>query len=349
LGGGTLPKKLFITDCEGPLSVNDNAFELAGHFIPDGEKFFSEVSSYDDILVDEIKRPGYNAGDTLKLIIPFLIAYGADNQKIIDFSRENVMMVPGATETMSYVESIMPSFIVSTSYGQYIKALCDLTGFSFENTYFTQADLDTHVLSQEEKERLMEIKDIIVNGADFETMDKIFFEEIPQMEIGKILLEIKTVGGEGKKLAVEDILKKNNAFADSIMYVGDSITDVEPLNFAKENKGVSVSFNGNEYAINAADIAIISKNTIATSILIDLHSKFNSDYVRRFVEGYVIDPQRALANFRVSFQLLEEFEKIFASDLPVMELINDKNREELIKKSLLCRKELRGESIGNLG
>lgn len=349
MGGGTLPKKLFITDCEGPLSVNDNAFELAGHFIPDGEKFFSEVSSYDDILVDEIKRPGYNAGDTLKLIIPFLIAYGADNQKIIDFSRENVMMVPGATETMSYVESIMPSFIVSTSYGQYIKALCDLTGFSFENTYFTQADLDTHVLSQEEKERLMEIKDIIVNGADFETMDKIFFEEIPQMEIGKILLEIKTVGGEGKKLAVEDILKKNNAFADSIMYVGDSITDVEPLNFAKENKGVSVSFNGNEYAINAADIAIISKNTIATSILIDLHSKFNSDYVRRFVEGYVIDPQRALANFRVSFQLLEEFEKIFASDLPVMELINDKNREELIKKSLLCRKELRGESIGNLG
>jgi energy-converting hydrogenase A subunit R len=344
-----LPKKLFITDCEGPLSVNDNAFELAGHFIPDGEKFFSEVSSYDDILVDEIKRPGYNAGDTLKLIIPFLIAYGADNHKIIDFSRENVMMVPGAMETMSYVESIMPSFIVSTSYGQYIKALCDLTGFSFENTYFTQADLDTHVISQEEKERLMEIKDIIVSGADFETMDKIFFEEIPQMEIGKILLEIKTVGGEGKKLAVEDILKKNDASADSIMYVGDSITDVEPLNFAKENKGVSISFNGNEYAINAADIAIISKNTIATSILIDLHSKFNSDYVRRFVEGYVIDPQRALANFRVSFQLLEEFEKIFASDLPVMELINDENREELIKKSLLCRKELRGESIGNLG
>lgn len=344
-----MPKKLFITDCEGPLSVNDNAFELAGHFIPDGEKFFSEVSRYDDILVDEIKRPGYNAGDTLKLIIPFLIAYGADNHKIIDFSRENVMMVPGATKTMSYVESIMPSFIVSTSYGQYIKALCDVTGFSFENTYFTQADLDTHVISQEEKERLMEIKDIIVSGADFETMDKIFFEEIPQMEIGKILLEIKTVGGEGKKLAVDDILKKNNAPADSIMYVGDSITDVEPLNFAKENKGVSISFNGNEYAINAADIAIISKNTIATSILIDLHSKFNSDYVRRFVEGYVIDPQRALANFRVSFQLLEEFEKIFASDLPVMELINDENREELIKKSLLCRKELRGESIGNLG
>ena len=195
----------------------------------------------------------------------------------------------------------------------------------------------------------MEIKDIIVNGADFETMDKIFFEELPQMEIGKILCDVKTVGGEGKKLAVEDILKKNDASPDSVMYVGDSITDVEPLKFAKENNGVSVSFNGNEYAINAADIAIISKNTMATSILIDLHSKFNSDYVRRFVEGYAIDPQRALANFRVSFQLLEQFEEIFGSDLPIIELINDENREELIKKSLICRKELRGVSIGSLG
>ena len=154
MGGGTLPKKIFITDCEGPLSVNDNAFELAGHFIPDGEKFFSEVSHYDDVLVEEVKRPGYNAGDTLKLIIPFLKAYGVDNQKIIDFSRENVMMVPGATETMSYVESTMPSFIVSTSYGQYIKALCDLTGFSFENTYFTQADLDKHVLLPSRKAKI---------------------------------------------------------------------------------------------------------------------------------------------------------------------------------------------------
>ncbi|HSO26164.1 MAG TPA: energy-converting hydrogenase A, subunit R, partial [Methanobacteriaceae archaeon] len=70
-----MPKKIFITDCEGPLSINDNAFELAGHFIPQGENFFSKVSKYDDILVDEVKRPGYNAGDTLKLIIPFLIAY----------------------------------------------------------------------------------------------------------------------------------------------------------------------------------------------------------------------------------------------------------------------------------
>lgn len=347
-----MPKKIFITDCEGPLSINDNAFELAGHFIPQGENFFSKVSKYDDILVDEIKRSDYNAGDTLKLIIPFLIAYGVTNQKIIDYSRENVSLIEGAKETLSMLKSMMPSFIVSTSYGQYIKALCDITGFPFENTYFTQADLDKHPISTEEKERIMEIKDIIVDGADFATMDGIFFEEIPQMEIGKILSEVKTVGGEGKKLAVEDILERNNASPDSVMYVGDSITDVEPLKFVKDNKGVSVSFNGNEFALNAAEIAVISPHTITTSILADLHSKFNSDYVKQFVDGYSIDAQRALENFRVSFGLLDEFREVFGSediDLPVMELITDENREELIKKSMKCRKKVRGESIGGLG
>ncbi len=66
--------RVFVTDCEGPVSLNDNAYEAAAAFIPDGDRFFRKVSEFDDILADEIKRPGYNAGDTLKLIVPFLVA-----------------------------------------------------------------------------------------------------------------------------------------------------------------------------------------------------------------------------------------------------------------------------------
>ncbi|MGB4612149.1 MAG: energy-converting hydrogenase A, subunit R, partial [Methanothermobacter thermautotrophicus] len=29
--------RVFVTDCEGPISLNDNAFEAAAHFIPDGD------------------------------------------------------------------------------------------------------------------------------------------------------------------------------------------------------------------------------------------------------------------------------------------------------------------------
>ena len=45
-------EKSFITDCEGPLTLNDNAFELAANFIEDGGELFKILSLYDDYLVD---------------------------------------------------------------------------------------------------------------------------------------------------------------------------------------------------------------------------------------------------------------------------------------------------------
>ena len=69
----SLYKKSFITDCEGPLTLNDNAFELANHFIDNGGELFKILSLYDDYLVDEVKKPNYKAGNTLLLILPFFL------------------------------------------------------------------------------------------------------------------------------------------------------------------------------------------------------------------------------------------------------------------------------------
>ena len=55
-------EKSFITDCEGPLTLNDNAFELCAHFIEDGDELFKILSLYDDYLVDEVKKDNYKAG-----------------------------------------------------------------------------------------------------------------------------------------------------------------------------------------------------------------------------------------------------------------------------------------------
>ena len=57
-------RRLYVTDCEGPLTRNDNAQEIAAHFSPDGADLFARLSRYDDFLADVVRRPGYNAGDT---------------------------------------------------------------------------------------------------------------------------------------------------------------------------------------------------------------------------------------------------------------------------------------------
>ena len=101
--------RIFITDCEGPTSKNDNAMELAAHFIPQGEGFFALLSKYDDYLAYVEKRPGYKAGDTLRLILPFLKAFGATDKKIEEYSRANILLMPGAEETLHFVRKRMPA------------------------------------------------------------------------------------------------------------------------------------------------------------------------------------------------------------------------------------------------
>jgi energy-converting hydrogenase A subunit R len=60
-------------DLEGPLSPQDNAYELMKLF-PNGDKIFEVISRYDDLLTLE-EREDYEPGDTLALIVPFLILH----------------------------------------------------------------------------------------------------------------------------------------------------------------------------------------------------------------------------------------------------------------------------------
>lgn len=339
-------RRFFVSDCEGPLSVNDNAFELSGKYIDDGEKFFQIVSRYDDILADEIKRPGYNAGGTLKLILPFLKAYGATNEDITRFSEETILLVPGARDTLQFVYCTMPSFIVSTSYQQYIQALCNLTGFPFENTYSTLLDMDKYSLTPREETRLMELREDVLNDQSFENLEKIFWELIPQMSIGKIIEDVDPVGGEGKKETVKDIMERFQFQASDLMYVGDSITDVQPLRYALEKGGLSVAFNGNGYAIDETKIAIMADNTLPISILADLFNKGGREEVIEFVNQFKEEPQRALYDYPVDSQLARKYPKM--SNIQ-MSIVDDENREKIKEESLKYRKNVRGESIGGLG
>lgn len=337
-------RKFFVSDCEGPISINDNAFELSGYFIENGENFFKVISKYDDVLADVIKRQGYSAGGTLKLILPFLKAYGATNQKMTDFSMENVHLVPGAVETLNFIRNLMPSFIVSTSYEHYIRALCTVTGFPYENTYSTQLDIDSYKLSLTEEKKLKEFRRNIEERPEFEVLDEIFFKEIPSMDVGAVLEDVKTVGGENKKEAVQDIISRFKFKASDLMYVGDSITDVQPLRFAAENRGIGVSFNGNEYALNEAEIAVIADNNSILAVLADIFNSYNADTVLDFVVSYFQDPELALEG--VNPQLAERVKK---GKLPRMEIVTCENLDNLIEESTRFRKDLRGKAIGGLG
>jgi len=362
----TKNRRIFISDCEGPISKNDNAFELTSYFVPDGDHFFALISKYDDVLADVVKRPGYKAGDTLKLILPFLKAYGATNEKIKEYSSRNILLVPGARDTLRFVKNIMPSFIVSTSYEQYVSSLCNLVGFPYDNVYCTKLDIDKYEISEKELAMLRKIREEIsamemieipekarsvddFSQRDQETiqrLDEIFWEEIPRMESGKMLKEVNPVGGYEKAKAVQNIVDKLDSRLDNVMYVGDSITDVPPFQLVKKNGGLTISFNGNEYAIREAEIAVLSGNTIVTSVLAEAFSRLGKNHVMKLVKEW---SPSGLKKLCAAPMLLERMSKLYPRTLPKVEIITTDNRERLRKESSAFRKNVRGEAIGKLG
>lgn len=358
--------KLFVTDCEGPISKNDNAFELTSSIVPDGDSFFALVSKYDDVLADVVKKPGYKAGDTLRLILPFLKAFGATDKKIKDFSARDVLLVHGAKDTLTFVRKLMPSFIVSTSYEQYIASLCTLTSFPFENTYCTRLNIDKYDIGEKETKRLRELQREITalpmieipknansindfSQRDQETiqrLDEIFWQTIPKMESGRMLEEVNPVGGSEKARAVQDIVEKMKCSLDRVIYVGDSITDVPPLRLVRENGGLTVSFNGNDYAVRESDVAVLAGDTTITSVLAETFSRHGKEGTFRLVGEW--NPS-GLKKYCGSPELRERMLRLFPDVFPQVEQVTDDNLERLKRESSVFRKTVRGEAIGKLG
>ena len=359
-------KPVFMSDCEGPISRNDNAFEITAHFVPNGDKLFTVISKYDDVLADVLRRQGYSAGSTLKLILPFLKAYGVTDDQIGEFSAENLLLIANGKNTLEHVRAMATAFIVSTSYEHYIKALCQALDFPFANTYCTRLNIDKYSVNSTEKERLREIADAIVQtsliciprGAkaigDFSAkdqeiiaqLDRIFWSEIPKMSIGRVFSEVKTVGGSQKAEAIEDAVAKLHADLSEVMYVGDSITDVEAFQLVRENGGLAVSFNGNKYAVKNAEVSILSENNLAAAVVFDAFLKHNKDGALQIAANW---NRQTLEKDIVDKTLLKHFFAAYPNALPKVQIVTAKNMESLSGESSEFRKKVRGETVGKLG
>ena len=60
-------------------------------------------------------------------------------------------MIKDTRATLAHVQQIADSYIVSTSYEHYIRALCNATDFPFKNTYCTRLSLDQTPITHRRK------------------------------------------------------------------------------------------------------------------------------------------------------------------------------------------------------
>ena len=252
-------------DLEGPLTPRDNAYDLMKLF-PDGEKIFEVISRYDDLLTLE-EREDYEPGDTLALIVPFLVLHGITEDNIATLAT-GASLIGGARELVSWLETGgWKVFCITTTYEQYALHITQKLGIFSHNVAGTlfplnrirqnlkQTDLtllqkaETDILTMYPPANDEQIK---------QSLDKFFWEELPTTKLGEMIKQVKPVGGRRKVEALSRFASKNNQPLSQWAVVGDSITDFRMLQAVDAAGGLAIAFNANKYALPCATMSLAS-------------------------------------------------------------------------------------------
>lgn len=248
--------KLVFLDLEGPISPQDNAYELVSS-VENGGRIFETISKYDDIMS---LRRGYEPGRTLALIVPFLVFHGIREKDIKRIS-ENAKIVEGASQLINKLRSEgWIVHILSTSYEQHALNVGTKVGISKEHISCTELNLG-EVDMPKSALRLVEEaeKDIILGRDNEEIVSRLdtFFRELYDAGCGSID-RMKVMGGARKAEEMLKIAERNKIGLRNAIAVGDGITDFKMLERCRKEGGIAVAFNGNEYAIPYADVGLAS-------------------------------------------------------------------------------------------
>jgi energy-converting hydrogenase A subunit R len=255
---------LICFDLEGPLSPQDNAYELMKLF-PQGDRVFEAISRYDDLLTLEGKE-GYEPGDTLALIVPFLLYHGIGEADIRALA-QTARLVEGAKELISRLHSRnWKVFCISTSYEQYAFAIAQRVGIAPKGVACTSFPLDRYaaMLCKEDRFRVEKAeKEILSLGPGDEKqmkhlLDDFFWSELPSTELGKIMKKVNPVGGRRKVEALRKFAQDYRQSLSNFLAVGDSITDFKMLQAVNQAGGLAIAFNANEYALPCATLGLAS-------------------------------------------------------------------------------------------
>ncbi|MGA1874671.1 MAG: hypothetical protein ACMUIA_03590 [bacterium] len=294
--------------CQGPLTRNNNALELAEHFIPRGGVLFTHLQGYDYLLSERDGTGTHSSvGRSRIFLLPFLKAFGATNQRIEEYSTVHILLMPGAKIFLDTIEQGMDCFVVSAAYEAFLMSFCHLVHFHKENAYCTPLNLDSYVINESERETLKDLADEIThlsplsykNGSGslseetqaghhhgHDRLAMILGEEIPAMQIGELVSQHVVLAGHEKIKAVMDSLEKTGNHPEEVMYIGHSILDVAALNWIKTRGGLAVSCNGDQTARMAAEIAVTTGNSAILAILSEVFLQRGKEGVLEFVKDW---------------------------------------------------------------
>jgi len=233
---------------------------------PNGDRIFEVISRYDDLLTLE-GREDYEPGDTLALIVPFLVSHNISESDITALAAK-AGLTGGAEKLISWLQTKgWKVFCISTSYEQYAMHITHklgiyahniaCTSFPIEKMRLTLCKEDAALLQQTEED-ILTMRPVDDDDRIKQSLDRFFWKKLPTTNLGKLIEEVKPVGGRRKVAALNRFADKYDQPLSDWVVIGDSITDFRMLQAVEEAGGLAIAFNANEYALPYSTMSLAS-------------------------------------------------------------------------------------------
>jgi len=297
-GYGGRAMRLIFFDLEGPLSPQDNAYEVMG-LIPHGHRLFEVISRYDDLLTLE-GREDYEPGDTLRLIVPFLVRHGITAEDVKRVS-QHAGLVPGAADLVARLRSEgWEVHVVSTSYEQHATNIGGKLGLPMGTIHCTRIAFDRLRvrLSRDDLKQVAAMEQVILRdlyGEDLSSgtkdepirkrLDPFYWESELAGALALPGEAVTVVGGRRKAWTMEEVARVKGVSLRNAAFVGDSITDVQGARMLESLGGLSIAFNGNAFILPDVTVAVAANRLDALYPILKAWTAGGRGQVQRLVAG----------------------------------------------------------------
>lgn len=359
---GLVHDKQIIVEAQGFMTPCEAARIVAAEFIPDGAKLFDLLDRYDFVATYVLNRDGVsNSTDSNKLLALFLKAFDVTDYELRKFFGGKLPAMPGAGEAMGYFLDTMPTFVDSRMYEHALWSLCEKLDVPVNAANASPLDLDSMKMSRQTCRELRAVAADIcalrLSGMHYElnvpaeldedemnmisVMDGIFLKKLQGTEAIDTVNTLASVGPNEKAYALLDIRKSTQVDLDGTVYIGSDVADFQAMDLVKDGNGLALAFNGSELAIHGCNVAVLSEDCIAATVLaakfydtgiqgvFDLADNWNREYLET-----ADFPDR---------NLLNEMLARFPDGLPEVYRVTRSNAAEVAKKSDAFRKKLFGK------
>ncbi len=357
---GLPPDRYIVCTCWGFLTRNNDMEDLCKKFIDNGERFYKVLDRYDRLVSYVLNREDATAGSYYKWCIPFLKAFGATDHLLHECSKENMELMPNASRTMRYISNMMPTYINTSVYEHAMMAVMEALDVPLCQVTDSKLCLDQCMMGRAESRQLREVSKEIsaLNVPDgfyelnvpteledddiniIRTLDTIFPGKVADAGAMGLMESTDTVTSHKKAYRMLDIRRLTAIDLNSTMYVGSSSTDFQPMDLVRDAGGLSLAFNGEEFAVRGCNIAILSEDTTVVSLFASLFFDKGPQYAFELAKDW---SRETLESFMFSDQsLVDAFLREHPGDLPEVYLVDDSNVDEVSKRSDEYRRKILG-------